>query len=178
MKPLPEFWDVMEKEVGATSSSGGGQQARVLQMRMVRAFKSYAVARSAWAHLVVPALFSVPRCGGIRVVSGRTYLPMPCPVLVGQPFYVDKPSMVITHLPPALVGGVESEEGIVPLAAGGGTGAAAGGSQMGVSDARGVVDGNGRVLLTGIMTHSKDRDWNGIRTFLTFSVDKPAVVRP
>lgn len=59
--PLPEFWGLMEKEVGATRLSGGGQQARVLQTRMVRAFKNYGVARSAWAHLVVPALFSVPR---------------------------------------------------------------------------------------------------------------------
>lgn len=59
--PLPEFWGVMKKEAGATRLSGGGQQARVLQTRMVRALKSYRIARTAWAHLVVPALFRVPR---------------------------------------------------------------------------------------------------------------------
>lgn len=58
--PLPEIWGPM-KEAGATPLSGGGQQPRVLQTRMVRAFKNYGVARSAWAHLVVPALFAVPR---------------------------------------------------------------------------------------------------------------------
>ena len=51
----------MKKETGASPKSGGGQQARVLQTRMVRALKSYRVARAAWAHLVVPALFGVPR---------------------------------------------------------------------------------------------------------------------
>lgn len=51
----------MKKEAGATRLSGGGQQARVLQTRMVRALKSYRIARTAWAHLVVPALFGVPR---------------------------------------------------------------------------------------------------------------------
>ncbi|CAN0524297.1 unnamed protein product, partial [Ectocarpus sp. 12 AP-2014] len=59
--PLPEFWGVMKREAGATRLSGGGQQARVLQTRMVRALKSYQIARAAWAHLVVPALFAVPR---------------------------------------------------------------------------------------------------------------------
>lgn len=59
--PLPEFWGVMEKEAGATQLSGGGQQARVLQTRMVRALKSYRMARITWGHLVVPALFGVPR---------------------------------------------------------------------------------------------------------------------
>lgn len=51
----------MKREAGATRLSGGGQQARVLQTRMVRALKSYQIARAAWAHLVVPALFAVPR---------------------------------------------------------------------------------------------------------------------
>lgn len=49
------------KEAGATPLSAGRQQARVLQTRMVRAFKNYGVARSIWAHLVVPSLFAVPR---------------------------------------------------------------------------------------------------------------------
>lgn len=52
---------MMKKDVGATTVSGGCQQPRVLQTRMVRAFKNYVVARAAWAHLVVPALFAVPR---------------------------------------------------------------------------------------------------------------------
>lgn len=52
---------MVKREAGATPRSGGGQQARVLQTRMVRALKSYRVARAAWAHLVVPALFAVPR---------------------------------------------------------------------------------------------------------------------
>lgn len=51
----------MKHEVGVTPTSGGGQQVRVLQTRMIRALKNYAVARSAWAHLVVPALWGVPR---------------------------------------------------------------------------------------------------------------------
>lgn len=59
--PLAEFWGVIKREAGASPLSGGGQQARVLQTRMVRALKSYRVARAAWAHLVVPALFAVPR---------------------------------------------------------------------------------------------------------------------
>lgn len=59
--PLPEFWRVMKHEVGVTPVSGGEQQVRVLQTRMVRALKNYTVARSAWTHLVVPALWGVPR---------------------------------------------------------------------------------------------------------------------
>ena len=58
--PLPEIWGAM-KEAGATPLSAGRQQARVLQTRMVRAFKNYGVARSVWAHLVVPSFFAVPR---------------------------------------------------------------------------------------------------------------------
>lgn len=147
----------MKKEVGATRLSAGGQQPRVLQTRMVRAFKNFTVARSAWAHLVVPALFAVPRCGSIKASSGRTYLPMPCPVREGQPYYVDKPALVITHLPSALVEGREVTEGRKVAARGG--------------------DGEVGVLLTGIMTSSKDRGASGVRAFLTFTLDKPAVVR-
>ena len=169
---------MMKKEVGATKSSAGGQHVRVFQTRMVRALKNYAVARSAWAHLIVPALFSVPRCGAIKAASGRTYLPMPCPVREGQPFYVDKPSIVITHLPPALVGGAESEEGIASLAVSATPAAAADAVvASNTGGAEGRTADKTAVLLTGIMTHSKDRDLSGIRAFLTFSLDKPAVVR-
>lgn len=51
----------MKTEVGVTRNSGGGQQVRVLQTRMVRALKNYAIARSTWSHVVVPALWRVPR---------------------------------------------------------------------------------------------------------------------
>lgn len=83
---------------------------------------------------------------------------MPCPVREGQPYYVDKPAIVITRLPQELSGVRDKGEGKV----GGETGGGGGG--------RGV-------MLTGIMTHSKDRGLNGVRAFLTFTLDKPAVVR-
>lgn len=85
---------------------------------------------------------------------------MPCPVREGQPFYVDKPAVVITHLPATLVEGGGSDEG------------------MG-SSARGRVKtgGGAGVLLSGIMTNSKDRGLSGVRAFLTFTLDRPAVVR-
>lgn len=149
---MAEFWRLMEEEVGLTSSSDGEQRARGLQTRMVRALKSYTLARSAWEYLVVPALFSVPRCFAISVKSQGTYLPMPYPVRKGQQVYVDSPSEVITDLPPELVG-----EGLSLM--GGGATRVAG------------------VLLTGIATHSGDRNLRNDSNFLTFSVDRDAVVR-
>lgn len=76
---------------------------------------------------------------------------MPCPVREGQPLYVDKPTVVITHLPPELGGAREIDSGS-------GVGTPAGG------------------LFTGIMAHSKDRGMSGVRGFLTFTLDRPAVV--
>ena len=100
------------------------------------------------------------RCGSIKASSGHSYLPMPCPVREGQPFYVDKTAVVITHLPVALVEGRPSDEGI------------------GSSARAGVKTGGGAgVLLSGIMTNSKDRGSSGVRAFLTFTLDRPAVVR-
>lgn len=78
---------------------------------------------------------------------------MPCPVREGQSLYVDKPAVVITHLPPELGGAREIEAD-----SSGGVGAPTGG------------------LFTGIMAHSKDRGMNGVRGFLTFTLDRPAVV--
>lgn len=71
--------------------------------------------------------------------------------------------MVITRLPQELSGVRDKGEGKVVVEAGG-----CGGG--------GSVGGRG-VMLTGIMTHSKDRGLNGVRAFLTFTLDKPAVVR-
>lgn len=100
------------------------------------------------------------RCGSIKASSGHTYLPMPCPVREGQPYYVDKPATVITYLPPELVTGGDIGSGDE-----GGMRSEAGGERR------------AGVLLSGIMTHSKDRGLSGIRAFLTFTLDKPAVVR-
>lgn len=82
---------------------------------------------------------------------------MPCPVREGQSLYVDKPAVVITHLPPELGGAreIEADSG----GGGGGVGAPATGG-----------------LFTGIMAHSKDRGMSGVRGFLTFTLDRPAVV--
>lgn len=85
---------------------------------------------------------------------------MPCPVREGQSFYVDKPAMVITRLPQELSGVRDKGEG----KAGGEAGAAGWGG------------GGGGVMLTGIMTNSQDRGSSGVRAFLTFTLDSPAVV--
>lgn len=103
------------------------------------------------------ALTQLNRCGSIKAASNRTYLPMPCPVREGQAYYVDKPIMVITRLPPELSG----------------VGRDSGGD--GSSTEGGGADG-GTVILTGVMTHSKDRGLSGVRAFLTFTLDKPAMV--
>lgn len=84
---------------------------------------------------------------------------MPCPVRVGQSYYVDKPGMVITHLPPPLVGSIDDGKG------------------TGSSSREAQTGGGSGVLLTGIMTHSKDKSMNGIVSFLAFTLDRPAVVR-
>ncbi|CAN0407560.1 unnamed protein product, partial [Discosporangium mesarthrocarpum] len=50
----------MERETGASPRTGGGQSARALQIRMVRALKNHVFARDAWRYIVVPSLFGVP----------------------------------------------------------------------------------------------------------------------
>lgn len=94
---------------------------------------------------------------------------MPCPVREGQPLYVNKPAVVIMHLPPELGGAKEAE-----AAAGGAVGA-------GATAATAAGGGGGKaysgLLFTGIMAHSKDRGMSGVRGFLTFTLDRPAVVR-
>lgn len=98
---------------------------------------------------------------------------MPCPVREGQSLYVDKPAVVITFLSPELGGVAEVEPS---------------GEVMGKSSARPPVAavaagatawGGGGVpggLLTGIMAQSKDKGMSGVRSFLTFTLDRPAVV--
>lgn len=99
---------------------------------------------------------------------------MPCPVREGQSLYVDKPAVVITFLPPELggVAGVEPSGEVMgkssarpPVASAASAGATAWGGG-------GVAGG----LLTGIMAQSKDRGMSGVRSFLTFTLDRPAVV--
>lgn len=93
------------------------------------------------------------RCGLIKAFSGRVYLPMPTPVREGQQYFVDKQAMVITRLPPELAGGRDRVE--------------IGGTEAG---------SGGGTLLSGIMTHSKDRGFSGVPAFLTFTLDRPAMV--
>lgn len=91
---------------------------------------------------------------------------MPCPVREGQSLYVDKPAVVITHMPPELGGAWEVDAAEVSSA------------RAAVDGAVALSGGGGRAsgLLTGIMTYSKDRGTSGVRGFLTFTLDKPAVV--
>lgn len=93
---------------------------------------------------------------------------MPCPVREGQPLYVDKPAVVILHLPPELGGAKEAEAG-ADVAVGSGPATASGEGGGG--------SGGGGLLFSGIMAHSKDRGMSGVRGFLTFTLDRPAVVR-
>lgn len=78
---------------------------------------------------------------------------MPTPVREGQQYCVDKPAMVITHLPPEFSGARDKAE--------------VGGADAGSAPA---------VLLSGIMTQSKDRGLSGMPAFLTFTLDRPAMV--
>lgn len=91
---------------------------------------------------------------------------MPCPVRDGQPLYVDKPAVVIMRLPPELGGVKEAEAGAADGGDGGGSRGGGGGSRA-----------CGGALFSGIMSHSKDRGMSGVRGFLTFTLDRPAVVR-
>lgn len=103
---------------------------------------------------------------------------MPCPVREGQSLYVDKPAVVITFLPPELGGVAEvelSSEVVGKSAARPPVSAAAAGVAAGTT-AWGGGGGVAGGLLTGIMAQSKDKGMSGVRSFLTFTLDRPAVV--
>lgn len=94
---------------------------------------------------------------------------MPCPVREGQSLYVDKPAAVITHMPPELGGAWEVD-------AQGGAEASSARAEGAIAQASSGGGGGASGLLTGIMTYSKDRGTSGVRGFLTFTLDRPAVV--
>ncbi|EQC26539.1 hypothetical protein SDRG_15631 [Saprolegnia diclina VS20] len=53
---LMVFWTKYVEQTGATTSSLNGQSPRVVQLKMVRTFKSYEFAQEAWTRLVNPGL--------------------------------------------------------------------------------------------------------------------------
>jgi hypothetical protein len=69
---------------------------KIIQRKMVSAFKNYSFAFEAWGLIVVPTWLSIPRIGNITTRSKESYMLMLSPVTIGSKVYIDGHTHVLS----------------------------------------------------------------------------------